>query len=80
MGIDAIADRDLRFAMAPKATATSTLGKSETQQSISGLNQGTKRWRRLNVGTKEKITEVEVVVVPILMVKEANESTTTRSR
>ena len=29
--------------MARKATATSTLGKSETQQSISGLNQGTKR-------------------------------------
>ena len=43
LGIDAIADRDLEFAMARKATATSTLGKSETQQSISGLNQGTKR-------------------------------------
>ena len=41
--IDAIADRDLGFAMARKATSTSTLGKSETQQSISGLNQGTKR-------------------------------------
>ena len=43
LGIDAIADRDLGFAMARNATATSTLGKSETQQSISGLNQGTKR-------------------------------------
>ena len=45
LGIDAIADRDLGFAMARKATATSSLGKSETQQSLmsSGPTQGTKR-------------------------------------
>ena len=45
LGIDAIADRDLGFAMARKATATNPLGKSETQQSLmsSGLHQGTKR-------------------------------------
>jgi cleavage stimulation factor subunit 3 len=45
LGIDAIADRDLGFAMARKATATSSLGKSETQQSLlsSGPQQGTKR-------------------------------------
>ena len=29
LGIDAIADRDLGFAMARKATATNSLGKSE---------------------------------------------------
>ena len=45
LGIDAIADRDLGFAMARKATATNSLGKSETQQSLmsSGPTQGTKR-------------------------------------
>ena len=45
LGIDAIADRDLGVAMARKATATNSLGKSETQQSLmsSGLTQGTKR-------------------------------------
>ena len=45
LGIDAIADRDLGFAMARKATATSSLGKSETQQSLilSSTPQGTKR-------------------------------------
>jgi cleavage stimulation factor subunit 3 len=44
LGIDAIADRDLGFAMARKATATNSLGKSETQQSlISSGPQGTKR-------------------------------------
>ena len=45
LGIDAIADRDLGFAMARKATATNSLGKSETQQSLmlSTTPQGTKR-------------------------------------
>jgi cleavage stimulation factor subunit 3 len=45
LGIDAIADRDLGFAMARKATATNSLGKSETQQSLmsSATPQGTKR-------------------------------------
>ena len=45
LGIDAIADRDLGVAMARKATATNSLGKSETQQSLfsSGPTQGTKR-------------------------------------
>jgi cleavage stimulation factor subunit 3 len=42
LGIDAIADRDLGFAIAHKATATSSLGKSETQQP-SGPLRGTKR-------------------------------------
>lgn len=45
LGIDAIADRDLGFALARKATAANPLGKSETQQSLisSSTPQGTKR-------------------------------------
>jgi len=45
LGIDAIADRDLGFALARKPTPANPLGKSETQHSLlsSGTNQGTKR-------------------------------------
>ena len=45
LGIDAIADRDLGFALARKATPANPLGKSETQHSLmsSGTPQGTKR-------------------------------------
>jgi len=44
LGTDAIADRDLGFALARKATAPNPLGKSETQQSLmSSGTQGTKR-------------------------------------
>jgi cleavage stimulation factor subunit 3 len=44
-GTDAIADRDLGFALARKATPANPLGKSETQQSLSstGTPQGTNR-------------------------------------
>jgi cleavage stimulation factor subunit 3 len=45
LGTDVIADRDLGFALARKATAANPLGKSETQQSLisTGTPQGTKR-------------------------------------
>ena len=45
LGIDAIADRDLGFALARKVTNANPLGKSETQQSLTstGTPQGTKR-------------------------------------
>jgi cleavage stimulation factor subunit 3 len=45
LGIDAIADRDLGFALARKGTATNSLGKTETQHSLmsTGTPQGTKR-------------------------------------
>ena len=45
LGTDAIADRDLGFALARKPTPANPLGKSETQQLLmsTGTPQGTKR-------------------------------------
>ena len=66
--------------MARKATATDSLGKSGTQQSLflSGPTQGIRarnEWLHRIIGANERITEVVVVaaVVAIIIFKEANE-------
>ena len=56
LGIDAIADRDLGFAMARKATATSTLGWARLNNRSLVWIKARNEWRRLIIGTKEKIT------------------------
>jgi len=69
LGIDAIADRDLGFAMARKATATNLLGKSETQQSLisSAASQGTKRMASLDYRNKREDNAA------VITIKGANE-------
>jgi cleavage stimulation factor subunit 3 len=57
LGTDAIADRDLGFALARKATPTNPFGKSETQRSLlpTGTPQGPKRVAHRIIETNEKI-------------------------